>query len=62
MLLKAAATMIKIFMKVSIRQDLRLLKQVIVTTGEISDSSEELSAAAEEINAQPRDRQNWRKG
>ncbi|MBZ4647416.1 MAG: hypothetical protein JG777_2905 [Clostridia bacterium] len=51
LLLKAAATVIKIFMKVSIRQDLRLLKQVIVTTGEISDSSEELSAAAEEINA-----------
>jgi hypothetical protein len=39
-------------MKVSIRQNLKLLKQVIVRTGEISDSSEKLSVAAEEINAQ----------
>lgn len=52
LLLKAAATVIKIFMKVGNRQDLRLLKQVVVTTGEISNSCEELSAAAEEINAQ----------
>lgn len=52
LLLKAAAKVIKIFMKVSIRQDLRLLKQVIVTTDEISDSSEKLTVAAEEINAQ----------
>ncbi|SHJ69595.1 hypothetical protein SAMN02745219_03125 [Desulfofundulus thermosubterraneus DSM 16057] len=51
LLLKAAAKVIKIFTKISIKRDLSLLKQFMVITAEISDSGEGHSAAAEEIVA-----------